>query len=348
VHSPDRLARKYVYQVLLLEEPQCHGVEVVFLNRAIGVSPEEDLLLQMQGMIAEYERAKIVERSRRGKRHAARRGAVGVLGGAPYGYRFVGKHQAGGQSAYEVMPEQARVVQQIFAWIGCDRLSIGEVRRRLRAKGVASPKGKPYWDRTTVWGILKNPAYRGRAAFGKTRIGERRQQLRKPHQQAATKTRSYSTNDTPESEQIAITVPALVEEALFTAVQEQLAEKRQNRQRRRGASYLLQGLLECGCCGYAYYGKPVSRKSAKGKTPYTYYRCVGTDAYRFGGTRVCENRQVRTEPPDAAVWEDVQQLLRNPAELRQSNAGNIRLAQTRLFALSSTNISPTNSEPSIA
>ena len=56
VHSPDRLARKYAYQVLLVDELQKHGIEIVFLNRAIGVSPEEDLLLQMQGMFAEYER----------------------------------------------------------------------------------------------------------------------------------------------------------------------------------------------------------------------------------------------------------------------------------------------------
>jgi site-specific DNA recombinase len=86
VHSPDRLARRYAYQVLLVDELKKHGVEVEFLNRAIGVSPEEDLLLQMQGMFAEYERAKIMERSRRGKRHAANRGRVGVLSGAPYGY----------------------------------------------------------------------------------------------------------------------------------------------------------------------------------------------------------------------------------------------------------------------
>jgi site-specific DNA recombinase len=71
VHSPDRLARRYAYQVLLVDELTKHGVEIAFLNRAIGVSPEEDLLLQMQGMFAEYERAKILERSRRGKRHAA-------------------------------------------------------------------------------------------------------------------------------------------------------------------------------------------------------------------------------------------------------------------------------------
>ena len=97
VHSPDRLARSYAYQVLLLEEFRRSGVEVVFLNRPIGRSPEEDLLLQVQGMMAEYERAKIAERSRRGKRHAARGGSVNVLSGAPYGYRYVGKLAGGGR-----------------------------------------------------------------------------------------------------------------------------------------------------------------------------------------------------------------------------------------------------------
>src|SRR5215831_18324530 len=78
VHSPDRLARKYAYQVLLVDEFQRMGVEVVFLNRELGRSPEDDLLLQVQGMMAEYERAKILERHRRGKLHAARSGAVNV------------------------------------------------------------------------------------------------------------------------------------------------------------------------------------------------------------------------------------------------------------------------------
>lgn len=84
VHSPDCLARKYAYQVLIVDELQKQGIEIVFLNRAIGVSPEEDLLLQMQGMFAEYERAKIMERSRRGKRHAATRGQVSVLSAVPF------------------------------------------------------------------------------------------------------------------------------------------------------------------------------------------------------------------------------------------------------------------------
>ena len=96
VHSPDRLARKYAYQVLLVDELNRHGVELVFLNRELGRTPEDDLLLQVQGMVAEYERAKILERSRRGKLHAARRGNVNVLSGAPYGYRYISKQQGDG------------------------------------------------------------------------------------------------------------------------------------------------------------------------------------------------------------------------------------------------------------
>jgi DNA invertase Pin-like site-specific DNA recombinase len=167
VHSPDRLARKYAYQVLLVDEWQRAGVEVIFLNRALGQSPEDDLLLQVQGMVAEYERAKILERSRRGKRHAAQAGLPSVLSGAPYGYRYVSVAEGGGQARYEPIPEQARVVQQIFTWIGRERASIGAVCRRLQQAGEPSPKGKSYWDRTTVWGILKNPAYMGQAGFGK-------------------------------------------------------------------------------------------------------------------------------------------------------------------------------------
>lgn len=95
VHSPDRLTRRYAYQVLLVDEFRCAGVEVIFSNRPLGQSPEDDLLLQVQGMIAEYERAKIIERHRSGKRHAARIGAVHVLSGAPYGYRYVTKYEGG-------------------------------------------------------------------------------------------------------------------------------------------------------------------------------------------------------------------------------------------------------------
>jgi site-specific DNA recombinase len=161
VHSPDRLARKYAYQVLLIDEFRRLGVEVVFLNRDVGQTPEDNLLLQMQGMIAEFERAKILERSRRGKRYAAKSGEVGVLSGAPYGYRYVRTHDGGGQARYELAAEEAQVVRQMFEWVGVERVSLGEVRRRLKQAGVLSPRKKIAWDRSTVWGILKNPAYKG-------------------------------------------------------------------------------------------------------------------------------------------------------------------------------------------
>ena len=125
VLAPDRLARKYAYQVVLLEELAKHGVNVVFLNDAGAArTPENELLRQVQGMIAEYERATILERTRRGRRHAARRGAVSVLAHAPYGYRYVSKHAGGGAAAYQVVVEEAQVVRQIFAWVGLEGLSL--------------------------------------------------------------------------------------------------------------------------------------------------------------------------------------------------------------------------------
>jgi len=319
IHSPDRLARKYAYQVLLVDELQRCGVELVFLNRQIGTSPEEDLLLQVQGMVAEYERAKILERSRRGKRHAARRGQVNVLSGAPYGYRYLSKHEGDGEAGYQIVLEQARVVQRIFEWVGVDRLSIREVCRRLQGEKIASPRGKNYWDRTTVWGILKNPAYKGSAAFGKTRIGPMRPRLRPQRGQAEHPRRAYSTYDRPPEEWIHIPVPAIVSEELFDTVAEQLVENRvRSRQRKRGGRYLLQGLLTCNRCGYAFYGKPVSLSAGKGKRrDYAYYRCIGMDAYRFGGQRICYNKQVRTDLLEKAVWEDVCSLLSEPERVER-------------------------------
>jgi site-specific DNA recombinase len=319
VHSPDRLARKYAYQILLMDEFQKGGAKIVFLNRKIGDTPEDDLLLQVQGMMAEYERAKILERSRRGKLQSAKRGSVNVLGGAPYGYHYIGKHDGNGDARYEIIFEEARIVQQIFEWVGRDRLSIGEVKRKLDEAGTKTRSGKTFWDRTVIWAMLKNTAYIGKAAFGKTKLGEKRSRLR-PQRNASDRPRqSYSTYDVPPDEWIYIPVPPLVSQELFDAVHEQLSENRsRNREHHRGATHLLQGLICCRSCGYAFYGKPVSNKSAKGKTrTYAYYRCIGTDAYRFGGKRICENKQVRTDLVDDLVWRQVAELLHDPRRLEK-------------------------------
>src|SRR5437870_6075363 len=319
VHSPDRLARKYAYQVVLVEEFRRAGVEVMFLNRALGQSPEDDLLLQMQGMIAEYERAKIIERHRRGKRHAARVGTVNVLSGAPYGYRYVTKYEGGGQGRYAILPDEARVIRQVFDWVGHHRLTIGEVCRRLTQTGEVTRTGKTVWDRSVVWGILKNPAYQGAAAFGKTRQEPLRPRLRAQRNRPVQPRRAVSTSDVPSEDWITIPVPALVEPAVFAAVQEQLQEnKRHARQSHRGALYLLQGVLQCQHCGYAFYGKRLSPRARKGKPrAYAYYRCLGTDAYRFGGERICQNTQIRTDVLDLAVWQEVCTLLAHPERLAE-------------------------------
>ena len=156
---------------MILEELTDCGVEVVFLRNPLGRGPEENLLLQVQGMIAEYERAKIMERCRRGKQYAARHGSVNVLSGAPYGYRYIGKHEGGGEARYQVVAEEARIVRKIFEWVGQERCSIGEVCRRLQRDGVPTRTGKSAWDRSVIWSYLRNPAYKGTAGFGKTRCG---------------------------------------------------------------------------------------------------------------------------------------------------------------------------------
>jgi site-specific DNA recombinase len=318
VLDPDRFSRKYAYQVLILEELARHGVEVVFLCNPLGGTPAENLLIQVQGIIAEYEEAKILERSRRGKRYAARRGLVSVLSGAPYGYRYVGKHEGDGEARYQVVTHEARVVRTIFTWVGQDRCSIGEVCRRLKSEGVPTRTGKAAWDRSVVWSILKNPAYKGTAAFGKTRSGPfKPQKLRPQRGRPQFPRRPVSRVETTLDDRVFINVPAIVDTALFDAVQSQLEENRQ-RQRARapGGRYLLQGLIVCKRCGYGCYGKPTSRASAKGRIPYAYYRCTGSDAYRFGGERLCWNKQVRTDLLDAAVWEDVRNLLSEPERIR--------------------------------
>jgi len=316
VLAPDRLARNYAYQFLLLDEFRRAGVEVVFLNHALGRSAEDDLLLQVQGVIAEYERAKISERSRRGKLHAARTGQVSVLCGAPYGYRFVGKQQGGGQARYEIVIEQARVVQQIFAWVARERVSLTEVCRRLEQQGEPSPSGQARWNSSTVGYMLQNPAYRGSAGFGKSRVIARQPRLRPRRGKPDVPRRSYSVTrqDTkPES----IPVPALVSAEEFTAVAGQLAENRQrHRQRRAGARYLLQGLVVCGQCGYALHG--LRRVSGKRQPTWrAYYRCSGRQAVGVEPEARCQQRQIGAERLEEAVWQDVCDLLKHPQKIEE-------------------------------
>jgi site-specific DNA recombinase len=155
--SPERLSRTYAYQVLLTEEFARHGVETVFVNAPSAATAEDRLLVPFQGMIAEYERAQILERLRRGKRHRARAGAVAVLSGAPYGYRDVKKSDEA-PARFEIAEEEAEVVRLIDERYTAGGLSIGAIARLLNERGVPTRRRAPRWERSTVWGILRNPA----------------------------------------------------------------------------------------------------------------------------------------------------------------------------------------------
>jgi site-specific DNA recombinase len=306
VHAPDRLARRYAHQVLLIDEFHRAGAEVVFLNRPIGGTAEDDLLLQVQGVIAEYERAKILERGRRGRRHAAQSGSVSALTGAPFGYRYVSRTQGGGVARFEVVEEEAHIVQLIFAWVGLDRMSLREVCRRLRQTGCQTRGGATSWYASTIRGMLDNPAYIGRAAFGRARFLPPRPRLRPIRGHQKPSPRATSRVPMPREEWIEIPVPPIVDPAVFEAVRAQLEEnRRRKREREGGQCWLLQGLTVCQRCGYAYYGKtaPRSRKYDPMNT-LRYYRCTGADGYRFSGKAVCNNGPVRSDQLEQIVWDN--------------------------------------------
>lgn len=332
VLAPDRLARRYAHQVLVMEEFRRAGVEIEFLNRPISGTAEDDLLLQIQGVVAEYERARILERSRRGRRHAARSGLVSAFTTAPFGYRYIAKHQGGGIARFAIAAEEARMVRLIFAWVGLERLSPREVCRRLRQANCPTRSGLLRWHASTIRGMLTNSAYIGRAIFGHSRFVPAPPRLRPIRGHPQPSARPTGRVMVARDEWIEVPVPAIVDPEVFEAAQAQLAENRQRKRQQQGSPrWLLQGLTVCRRCGYAYYGKtaPIS-KTDRSKGEYRYYRCTGTDGSRFGGDAVCDNPQVRSDPLEQIVWDRVRSLLETPC--RMAEEYHRRLAQAHEVA----------------
>src|SRR5271157_1541438 len=307
IYSPDRLSRKYAYQVLLAEELSRCGVELVFLKAPSGATPEDQLLVQFQGMIAEYERAQIAERSRRGKRHRAHQGSINVLSGAPYGYRYVRKTDTTA-AYYEVLDAEAIVVRLIYEAYTRQGLSINAIAHRLNEEQVATRTGTTRWERSTVWGLLRNPAYRGRACYGKTELRPRQRITRPLRQRNGLASRDSANHERPRQDWIEIAVPALVSEETFALAQEQLEQNRRHSPRRTIEPTLLQGMLVCERCGYGLYRTSTQTSARR----LYYYRCIGSDAYRHLKGAVCDNPPVRQDQLDAVVWKEVMQLLEDP------------------------------------
>ena len=311
IYSPDRLSRKYAYQVLLMEELSRCGVEIVFLKSPASGSPEDQLVVQFQGMIAEYERAQIAERSRRGKRHKAREGVVNILSGAPYGYRYMKKTDTSA-AYYQVLESEAGVVRMVFQMYAKEHLSINAIARLLNTRGIATRTGKTRWERSTVWGILRNPAYQGKACFGKTELRPRQRITRPLRQRNGVAPRDSANHERPRSEWIEVPVPALVSEEIFALAHEQLTKNKRHSPRRTIEPTLLQGMLVCQQCGYALYR--TSTRTSKRKL--YYYRCLGSDAYRHLKGALCTNRPVRQDHIDALVWDQIVRLLEDETLLQ--------------------------------
>jgi len=308
IYSPDRLSRKYAYQVLLVEELTRCGVEVVFLKSPSGATPEDQLLVQFQGMIAEYERAQIAERSRRGKRHRAQMGSVNVLSGAPFGYRYVKKSESSA-AYYEAIESEAKVVQMVFDLYTRQDHSINAIARLLNQRQIPSRTGAARWERSTVWGMLRNPAYQGRACFGKTEIRPRQRITRPLRQRNGMITRNSANHERPRQDWIEIAVPALISEEIFALAQEQLEKNKRHSPRRTIEPTLLQGMLVCERCGYALY-RTSTRTSLR---KIYYYRCLGSDAYRHLKGALCDSRPIRQDYLDSAVWTEILRLLEDPS-----------------------------------
>jgi site-specific DNA recombinase len=306
------LARKFAYQALLIEEFARAGTRVAFVNGPRGDSPEDQLLVQFQGMFAEYEKAQIIERYRRGKAHRARTGSVNVLSGAPFGYRYIRKSDHAG-AAYEIVAHEAALVAELFRRYADDGATIADLTRWLTAQGVATRTGKTRWDRSVIWAMLRNPAYAGRAVYGKTiAVHEPPGLNRRARLEGRTTPRATKTVDRPRDEWTHIPVPAIVNEDTFERVAARLEDNKRFASRNSKTPNLLQGLAACAGCGYGYYRTSTNTSNKK----IHYYRCLGSDDWRYEGGRVCANKPVRADYLDQVVWDHITALLADPQLIR--------------------------------
>ena len=323
VYSPDRLARKYAYQALLIEEFAKAGTTVMFVKGPRRDSPEDALLVQFQGMIAEYERA----RSWNGPAAAkptAPRAARSTCSRAPRSATGMSARASMPRARYEIVAHEAAIVAELFARYADGGVAIGELARWLSGLGVATRTGKPRWYRSTVWGMLRNPAYAGLACFGKTMRTDQTAGLNRTARLAGRATpRCYTVIDRARSDWLEIPVPALVAEDTWQRVQRRLEDNKRYAARNSRNPSLLQGICACSRCGYAYYRTSTRTTNKK----IYYYRCLGSDDYRYEHGRVCANKPVRADYLDTVVWNHITALLADPALIR--NEINTRLEQVR-------------------
>jgi site-specific DNA recombinase len=304
VTAPDRLARNYVHQMVLLEEFERAGCRVEFLDQPLGDTPHEHLLLQIRGAVAEYERTLIGERMRRGRLARYRAGLLLPWVQPVYGYLLDPEHPRDPKGV-RVNEAQAAVVRQLFAWYLEEGASLSSTVNRLFAHGVTSPTGKARWRHTTVRFLLRNPAYTGTLYACRSRA---RQSLgRRSALQPIGQRHDGSMTPRPREAWVAAgSIPALITPEQYELAQEKLARNKQFASRNNKAhDYLLRGLVSCGLCGLACTGRTL-----KG---YAYYTCAGKramEAVSKGGR--CRSRLTPVGQLDEVVWKDLCEVIRHP------------------------------------
>ena len=304
--SPDRLARHFPYQYLVTEEFERAGVEVIFTQHGFGSTPEERMLREMTGVFAEYERAQITERSRRGRLYRARQGQLWMKE-APYGYTYLPRTE-NCPGKLVVNDAEAELVRQIFAWLVDEQLSSCQITRRLNQSGIRTRHGLSYWSPRTIIQIVRNTVYKGVFHYNKNQyVAPRQHQIQKSPAGKGLSTPLSSRVRRPREEWIAIPVTALIDEQRWEQAQQQLQINRERAGRNnKKHDYLLRSLLVCGHCQVRMTGRAGSLQ-----TPRIRYDCPRKAALRAPLER-CPGRGLSGQLIEPLVWQSVSALLRDP------------------------------------
>jgi site-specific DNA recombinase len=331
VLSPDRLARNYAYQWLLIEEFEKLHVQWLFLQNPFGDTPQGKLLTQMQGMMAEYERAQIHERTRRGRLEKARRGEFIPWAYRCYGYRYLPKrHGHPPQAVLE--PAEAEVVRQLYRTLVEEQLSCRQLTKRLNEAQTPPPAGKkPVWHVASVRNILINRVYAGQARYNyRQPVLPKYRKAEETQLQYLKTGRSYR----PSQEWVWSEAPAIIPVELFEKAQLQLqrnAEASRKLYQPSSRRYLLRTLVKCGECGLGCVC--ICQGGKNPQVHYLYYECKGRQPLTCGRVTKCPSHLVRADRLDSVVWESLCQLLRTPSVIPMLHQSWAQAKQHTLTAL---------------
>ena len=301
--SPDRLARNYVHQMVLIEELEKGGCRVEFIERPMSSEPDDQLLLQIRGAVAEYERTLIKERMRRGKLAKLKAGLLLPWTRTPYGYR-ADPDRPRDPDGLRLDEEKAAVVAEIFAMYLEERASLFGVSEKLRARGIRSPRGGEVWTVSSLRFILTNPVYTGKVYAGRTR--NRPPQIRPSATHPIGRPSNTAVPVAPEEWIPVTTVEAIVTQEQFDRAKEKLSKNKAFASRNnKKHPYLLRALLSCGRCELAC--------SARALRNSRYYVCAGKKKRaRTGRDENCPSRYAPAGQLDDLVWKDLCEVLTHP------------------------------------